>query len=174
MAYRGPSDVLLDTSVIAAAIVPGLPHAAACASFCRDLVADGTTIYFSRIVRLEFGQLWSRLPTSQYLPSDVQRRFYLGAWSKDPTVRLRWMAHGVSELERLLGGFNETFELPFDLTTWRASIDVMARHRLRSHDALHIASALAVRVNDVATLDDHFRRVSNLRVWLLHAPRAQT
>lgn len=170
MAHRGLTDVLLDTSVVAAAMVPGLPHAAACAAFCGQLAAEGTIVYYSRIVRLEFGQVWSRLPFSTYLSPEMQRRFYLGAWDKDPAVRTRWMAHGVDELDRFFAEFDETFELPFDLTTWRASIDIMGRHRLRAHDAMHVASARAARVADVATLDDHFRRVSDLRIHLLHRP----
>ncbi len=45
--------------------------------------------------------------------------------------------------------------------------DPAARHRLRSHDALHVATALAAGVPDFATVDADFRRVSALRLHLL-------
>ena len=43
----------------------------------------------------------------------------------------------------------------------------MAQHRLPSHDAIHVATARAAGVRDFVTLDDYFRRVPDLRLWLL-------
>ena len=55
----------------------------------------------------------------------------------------------------------------FDRAIWEASLDAMARHRLRSHDAIHVATARSAGVRSFATLVADFRRVPDLDVMLL-------
>jgi predicted nucleic acid-binding protein len=74
--------------------------------------------------------------------------------------------HGLEQLESLLRQFGAALAIPLQRSTWTASLDVMAR-QLRSHDAVHVATARAVGVRDFVTVDDHPRRVPDLRVWLM-------
>ena len=71
------------------------------------------------------------------------------------------------QFERFLAPFAAIVELPFSLPIRRASIELMARHRLRSHDAIHVATALAAGVPDFASVDSDFRRVPALQLHLL-------
>jgi predicted nucleic acid-binding protein len=163
----GLTDVFLDTSVVATALVPGIPHHRACADFCEALRQERTRVVYSQILRLEFVQVWSRLPAGLYLPAEVVRTHRLRAWDRNPSIRVAWMAHGVDQLERFVDRFAESLEIPFNLAIWRASVEVMARHRLRSNDAAHVATARIAGLTDLASVDDDFRRATDLRLWLL-------
>ncbi len=82
-------------------------------------------------------------------------------------MRERWLDAGVQRFNDLMGRFDRVTEIPFGRTIWQASLAVMAQQRLRSHDAIHVATARTAGVRDFATLDDHFRRVPDLRLWLI-------
>jgi predicted nucleic acid-binding protein len=159
--------VYLDTSVVATALFPGLAHGNASATFLGDVAKLGGRASFSRILWLEYAQVLIKLPRGTELPDDMRRRFRLARWETNADVRRRWMEHGLDQLETLLRQFDEALAIPFRRSTWTASLDVMARTQLRSHDAVHVATAREVGVLDFVTVDDHFRRVPDLRVWLI-------
>ncbi|HUG60949.1 MAG TPA: type II toxin-antitoxin system VapC family toxin [Methylomirabilota bacterium] len=167
MIPRTAADFFVDTNVAVAALFPRIAHHRACAGFCDALEADGVRVVCSHLLHLEFVQTWFRLPQSPYLDAETIRRARLGAWDRSLEVRERWMAEGVARLDAFLARFANVVEIPFDLDVWRASAGLMARYRLRSHDAAHAATALSVGVLDFATADDDFRRVPNLRLHLL-------
>jgi predicted nucleic acid-binding protein len=77
------------------------------------------------------------------------------------------MREGTAKLDDFLGRFAEVVELPLTPTILSTSVDLMARHRLRSFDAAHTATALLAGVHEFATIDDDFRRVPHLRLRLL-------
>ena len=170
MTPLGLTDIYLDTSVVVTAMVPGIPHHGACAAFCEALRQERTRVVYSQLLRLEFIQVWFRLPAGSYLSTEDVKIHRLRAWDRSPTVRAAWMTHGIEQLERFLDRFGEILELPFNLAVWRASVNVMARHRLRSNDAAHVATARIAGLTDLATVDDDFRRATDLRLWLLRDP----
>jgi predicted nucleic acid-binding protein len=159
--------VYLDTSVAVTSVESGIPHHRACAAFCDGLRDAGTEVVVSQLVRVEFLNAWFRLSTSPYLQPDTVRRYRLRAWDRDAMVRDSWMVHGVAMFDRFLDSFAATTEVPLNRQIIAASIPLMARHRLRSLDAVHVATALFVGVSDFAAVDEDFRRVPNLRFVLL-------
>lgn len=159
--------VYLDTSVVGTAMIPAIPHHRACEQFLAEVAERETLVVFSQVLRLEFAQFWYQLPRSAYLDAETVRAFRLGAWDRSTGVRERWMAEGVSRFAVFPFRFRRVVEIPLDVPTWSAGVELMGRHRLRSHDAVHAATALSVGVLDFATVDDDFRRVPNLRLHLL-------
>ncbi|HUG60954.1 MAG TPA: type II toxin-antitoxin system VapC family toxin [Methylomirabilota bacterium] len=161
------ASVYLDTSVVSTALISAIPHHNASHRFLAGLVESETTVVFSQILRLEFSQFWFRLPKSSYLDAETVRTFQLRAWDRRSAVREQWMTEGVAQFNALLARFPGFAEAPFDLLTWSLGNDLMARYRLRSHDAVHAATALRSGVLDFASVDGDFRRVPNLRLRLL-------
>ena len=159
--------VCLDTSVIAAYVIPSIAHHAACVQFCDELTRRSTQVYCSDILRIEFSDFWFRLPRTSHLNQSIIRQFRLGAWDRNALVRIQWMEEGVRQFEWFLDKFESVTEVPSAEPIWRASIGLMARYRLRSHDAIHVATALAAGVPDFASVDSDFRRVPTLRLHLL-------
>lgn len=161
------SDIYLDTSVTAGAVLAGTRHSEAALAFCRQLAENGNRVFFSQILRLEFSEAIRRVAQRGELPGDTMREWELDRWDRSMRVRERWLSFGVEQLEALLAEFREVLELPFLLETWQASIDVMAKYGLRSLDAVHVATAMATGLSDLATIDRHLSRVADLRVWLV-------
>lgn len=167
--------VYLDTSVVGTAMIPAIPHHQACDRFVAELVERETLVVFSYLLRLEFAQFWYQLPRSPYLDADTVRMFRLGAWDRNTGVRERWMAEGVSRFAVFPFRFRRVIEVPLDVPTWSAGVELMGRYRLRSQDALHAATALSAGIVNLASVDDDFRRVPNLRLHLLRdTPAAPT
>ncbi|MCA1725932.1 MAG: PIN domain-containing protein, partial [Thermomicrobia bacterium] len=69
--------------------------------------------------------------------------------------------------DALLGTFYRVFELPLRKQIWQQSIDLMSLHGLESYDAAHVATALRAGLNDLATVDGKFARVSGLNVHIV-------
>ena len=172
MSRPEPTSVYLDTSVVSAASIAAIPHHGACHRFLAELIESEARVVFSQILRLEFSQVWFRLPKSPYLDAEMVRTFRLRAWDRRPAVREQWMAEGATRFTALTTRFHESVEVPFDLPIWSLANELMAHHRLRSHDAVHAATALRSGVLDLASVDADFRRVPNLRLRLLRDPVA--
>lgn len=166
-----PTQAYVDTSVAVAAIVPGIPHSAASAAFCDGLAAQHSSVYFSQIVRLELSQAVRNLATRPgQVPFDMWSNFPLAQWGASPLVRQRWLEFGSRQFESLIRRFALAVEIPFDVSIWHDSVGVMAAYGLRSLDAIHVATARRQGLRHLATLDDDFRRVRDLDVWLLRDP----
>lgn len=162
-----PAAVYLDTSLVVAAVIDSHVHHAASIAFCTRLIDARSHVRFSIILRLEFAQVLVKLAKDPQRPAALRRGYRLDRWDARESVRERWLTFGFSRFDALMARFDAVSEVAFDLPIWEASLDVMARHRLRSHDAIHVATARAGGVRDLATLDDDFRRVPDLRVWLI-------
>ncbi len=57
--------------------------------------------------------------------------------------------------------------LPFGRSTWLASTRVMANEQLRSHDAVHAATAREHGLLSLATADEHFLKLRDLDIWMI-------
>jgi predicted nucleic acid-binding protein len=162
-----PATVYLDTSTVVSAMFEGVAHSPASTAFCADLDRAGSRIIFFEVLWLELSQVLARMPHDPLLPDPLRQTHRLDQWNTSLDVRRDWLAFGVARFEALVGRFAGVTAVPFDRTIWQASLAVIAQHRLRSHDAIHVATARAAAVPDFATLDDDFRRVADLRVWLV-------
>ena len=159
--------VYLDTSVVVPALFHGHVHFAACRAFVARLVNDRSHVHFSQILWLELSQVLTHLPHDPGLALDLRRAYRLDRWERNVAVRERWLATGLQWFNDLIARFDRVTEAPFSRAIWEASLDIMAQHQLRSHDAIHVATARAVGIRDFATLDGHFRRVPDLHLWLI-------
>lgn len=161
-----PTDIYLDTDVVVKAIVGGMDHSTACLRFCSELAQHESRVYFSQILRLEFSQAFKQLATKAQLPESIRDVFGLDQWS-DYMVRGRWMQFGVSQFAAFLGQFVQVIEFPFRRGIWESSVKIMAFHNLRSHDAIHVATARHLGVKDFATSDNDFQHIDALTVRLI-------
>lgn len=163
-----PDDVYVDTSVIVAAMVNGSHYSQESRRFCTRLALDGSRVYFSQISRIEVSQAVARMASNPgRLDPDVRSAYGLDRWDMDFMVRNRWMSTMTGSFDTIVDEFAASFEVPFDSDIWRRSIPVMAHYRMRSMDAIHVASARSLGVRALATNDDHFRRVDGLNVILV-------
>lgn len=137
-----PQRIFLDSGVVVAAIIPGSQFWPECNAFCDRLIAESSEVYFSQILRLELTEAIRKLATIPgRAPADLYARFRLNAWERDPSVRRQWMQFGVRQFDALIERFAVVYELPFRPFIWLRSIEIMADRRLRSHDAVHLATA---------------------------------
>jgi predicted nucleic acid-binding protein len=163
-----PADVYLDTSIVIATIFPGTTNSTACEAFSRRLAAERCQIFFSQILRLELSEAIRKLATRpDRIPNDLRTRFQLDEWNQSLFVRHRWMQNGLQRFAMLLESFREVVELSFDEEIWRSSVTTMADEQLRSHDAIHVATARSFGVACIAAADDHFRRIKDIDVRLI-------
>jgi predicted nucleic acid-binding protein len=164
----GPDDLYLDTSVVVGAIIAGTPHSERARQALTEWANTGGSVYFSQILRAELSQALRNLASRPgQVPQDTREQFRLDSWSTESAVRERWLQHGVSKFRGFVASFDEVFELPFTTQIWNDSLRVIIDSGLQSIDAIHVATATRNGIRTLATLDDHFRRVPDLRVWLL-------
>ncbi|HKG27284.1 MAG TPA: PIN domain-containing protein [Thermomicrobiales bacterium] len=168
-----PRRVFLDSGVVVAAIIPGSQFSSGCGAFCDRLIAEGCEVYFSQILRLELTEAIRKLATIPgRAPADLYSRFRLNDWDRNPSVRRQWMHFGVRQFDALLERFAVVYELPFRPPIWLRSVEIMADRQLRSHDAVHLATAYEYRLATFATTDDEFLKVPNLDIRLIRDPAA--
>src|ERR1700694_5469884 len=109
-----PNNIYLDTSLVIATMIPGLPNAQASDVFCTQLVQQGSRICFSQILRVELSQAIRNLASRRGpLPPSTQQQYRLDEWDTDVVVRQQWMAAGMHTFETFLNRFAEVAELPF-------------------------------------------------------------
>lgn len=173
MSAFGPliHDVYLDTSVVAATVIAGSPHHLAARAFCDEIVRSELNVYISQFLSLELLQAIRTIATDPAALPEITRRCHrLERWGVDLDVREAWMDYGVREYDALCQSFVNFFEIPMRSEDWRNSIALMCQYHLKSYDACHAATALALGVHDLATIDAHFTRVSELTVHLIRNP----
>ncbi len=58
-------------------------------------------------------------------------------------------------------------EIPLTTADWRQSLEFMAVEALDATDAMHLAVARSLGINDFATTDGDFRRIIHPRIHLI-------
>lgn len=162
------ADSYLDSSFVAAAMVTGSHHSVEAHQEWQRLVQSRHAVYFSSILRVEVTQAIFRMganPTR--LPADNRTQNGLDRWDRDFMIRHRWMVQGIDAFETIRATFAEVYELRVTPDIWRHSVPIMAHDRLRSIDAVHVATAQFAGVRDFITCDEGFQRVDGLNVTLV-------
>jgi predicted nucleic acid-binding protein len=167
--WEPPSAVVLDTNVVADALLPKQAEHLSCLAVMRALVAAGTSITFSRQLEIELWQVIFNLALRERHPrKDLRRLRY------DSRVRPR--------AARLLGQTQKAWEqdLRESLSWTRIEIHEIAdrvpgliqQYGLESYDAVHAATLLDSGITDFLTRDGGFAVLPST-VATLHTTRAR-
>lgn len=157
-----PNLVLFDTSFVVATLVVGERQHDACLQFAARLLEVRTVVIYSTTLHVEYHNTWRRLIEKGLLPPEPsgQLAFKLGI----PEERPHWFRVADNLLRRFLSQFPRR-EVRLNRRILSTMVSLMGRYNLKSLDAIQVASAWDVGCNELATLDDDFRRVDGLRLW---------
>jgi len=162
-----PQRVYLETSVAAAAIIGGTAHSRASLDFCEALSGAKSTVYYSRLVRIEVLNVLKKYATKNLIPSQLREDFQLDQFSDNLMIRQRWLNFGMRQFDILARTFYQKRELPMQRDMHQRCANVMSQHNLDSYDAMHVAVAMSNGLSHIATLDADFTRVRELKVLLI-------
>jgi predicted nucleic acid-binding protein len=169
-----PAHLYLDTDILINYLeaARGQEHHERCTAFLQRIFVTGvTTIYVSSLSWLEFAHTVTRTEFRRRLPREMARRYPLGRW-KEPRVRQAYTQEMLGLLDDLLSQY-DCYEVPLTTEVRELSTRSMSEYDLGSHDAVHLASARWMGVEDFASFDAKFREVDGIHLWndLVHAPR---
>jgi predicted nucleic acid-binding protein len=150
--WQPPKVVLLDTNVVAEALLANQPEHSACLAVLERLGTEGTTVIFSRLLEIELWEVAFNLALRERHPrKDVRHVRY------DNRVRPRAAC--------LLGQARKAWEKMLDSLAWsRVEIHdiasdvprLMQDYGLQSYDAVHAATLMASEATDFVTRDGGF------------------
>ena len=162
-----PDRLYLDSDILVAAVVSTHEHAERAARLFELLLQYGaTTLYLCPVSWMEYAHVFSKETFRQTLPGEFAYLTPVTGW-QDAAVRERYFKFVMSTLEDLLSPF-DWHEIPTTFHVNRAAIGYMARYNMDAQDAVHLASARAVGLTDLASFDRIFRRVDGLNLWNDH------
>lgn len=159
-----PTEIVLETTVVAEALLPDQPHHAACRGFLDNL-AGSSTVYFSELLETE---LWEAAYTIAI--RELHGKKHKAELRRDGRTRRR----AVGLQQRLEASWRDTL----DVLDW-ASLTVaevgawvprMMKYGLASNDAVHAATAAHADVRAMATIDFDFVRVPQRYLTLYVRP----
>lgn len=157
-----PSEVVLDTSFVIKALITTEVHHAACQDFMVRLAEADTTVFYNRLLELEFVETAFKLA--------VKERHGPKGWpGKRKDGRVRRRAGRLTQ--ELLESWNELLEslphLCIELEEVSAAVPaLMAECGLASMDAAHAATAEYVDAQGLVTTDAGFGDVPAERLRL--------
>lgn len=151
--WEPPEAVVLDTNVVADALLPKEPEHHPCLAVLERLVDSGTTVVFSRLLEIE---LWEVV-------------FNLALRERHPRKQIRYVRYDNRirpRAARLLGQAQKAWQddLRSPLAWSRIEMHEVAEdvpklmqdYGLQSYDAVHAATLLASEITDFITRDGGF------------------
>lgn len=166
--WQPPATALLDTNIVAEALLPNEPEHAECAAVLHRLADAGSTVVFSRLLEVELWEVIFNLALRERHPrKDLRHVRY------DSRVRKR--------AARLLAQAHTGWEELLDTLSWlRVEIDeiasevpeLMQTYGFQSYDAVHAATLLDGECTDFITRDGGFA-VLPPTAATLHTTRAR-
>jgi predicted nucleic acid-binding protein len=166
--WHVPDAVLLDTNVVAEALLPNQPEHASCAAVLNMLADENTTVLFSRLLEIELWEAVFNLVLRERHPrKDLRRVRY------DSRVRRR--------ASRLLAEARESWEDLLKTLAWsRIEIDevalevpgLMQQYGFQSYDAVHAATLMRSGLTDFITRDAGFAELPP-KIATLHTTQAR-
>jgi predicted nucleic acid-binding protein len=153
LAYSPPDHAVLDTSYVVEALLSGQTYHEECAEALEHVVELSRQVSYSSLLELELIEACYQVALrDQYDKGWKQAR-------RDGRARRR--ASRIAE--EALAAWSELVGLGFDRVEASAVADevphLMHRYALGSYDAVHAATALAVRADGLIALDTAFARV---------------
>lgn len=159
-----PPQLYLDTDVTISYLVASQPHHRRCLELFTRLFEHGATaLVVSSFSWLEFTHVVCQQRFRQALSDEMQRSYQLNRW-QESSVRESYLRDLLSDFEAVLDQFGWV-EVPVTPDVRLAAVRLVAQYNLGAQDALHLASATAAGVRDLASFDESFRRVDGLSLW---------
>jgi len=158
-----PARLYLDVDIAIEVLVESEPHHLRCREFIERLTSHGTRLFVSPLLWLEFLNAVSREAFRQRLSDEFCGRYRLERWQR-PITRQVYLDEMVHRLDDLIGHF-EWFEVGLTPAIRAEAYNHVTNFNLRPIDAAHLATARSVGVNEIASLDEAFRRVNDLELW---------
>jgi predicted nucleic acid-binding protein len=150
--WHPPDAVVLDTNVVAEALLPNQPEHAACAAVLQRLADDRTTVVFSRMLEVELWEAVFNLALRERHPRRNLRHVRFDNRVRPRAARL--LAEAQRAWEKLPNTLAWTC-IEIDAVT-SAVPDLMREYGLQSYDAVHAATLIASGLNDFITRDGGF------------------
>lgn len=166
--WHPPSPVLIDTNVVAEALLPNEPEHAECATVLHRLAEAGTTVVFSRLLEVELWEVIFNLALRERHPRKDLRHIRYDSRIRKRAARLLAQAQtGWDELLDTLSWLRvEMNEVATDVPK------LMQDYGFQSYDAVHAATLLDNKCTDLITRDGGFAALPPA-VATLHTTRAR-
>jgi predicted nucleic acid-binding protein len=150
--WQPPKMVLLDTSVVAEALITNQPEHSICLAALERLASNGSTVLFSRLLEIELWETAFNLALRERHPRKNLRHVRYDSRVRPRAARLLGQAH--QAWEKLLGSLSwsrvEIHDVAPDVPK------LMQQYGFQSYDAVHAATLLTNDVTDFVTRDGGF------------------
>ncbi len=151
--WEPPKTVVLDTNVVAEALLPNEPEHAACRAVLRRFATEGTTVLFNRLLEIELWEAVFNLALRERHPRKNIRHVRYDNRVRPRAARLLRQAQQAWEddvLAPLAWSRIEMDEVAEDVPK------LMQEYGLQSYDAVHAATLLDSEITDFITRDGGF------------------
>jgi predicted nucleic acid-binding protein len=150
--WHPPKTVLLDTNIVAEALLANQHEHDACLAVLERLGTEGSTVVFSRLLEIELWETVFNLALRERHPRKDTRRVRYDNRVRPRAARLLGQAHTAWEkkLDSLKWSRVEIHDIAEDVPK------LMQDHGLQSYDAVHAATLLDSGITDFVTRDGGF------------------
>lgn len=160
--------VVLDTNVVAEALLPSEPEHAACLSALQALGDAGTTVIFNELLEVELWQVLFNVALRERHPSKQLRHVRYDDRVRPRAARL--LKQGQDAWEAMLSTLTYV-RVPLS-DVMPAVPDIIRAYGLESNDAVHVATLTSAGVADFLTRDAGFAKVPPSEA-VLHTTQAR-
>ncbi len=161
-----PDVIYFDTSFIVPTLIKGVKYHQPCNAFINRLTKSQPIIVMSQLVRSE---LWNAVLTIKMRDKFGKRRVDIDdELKKDPSL----IDQVYPDIARIDQDF---FDLMQRFVYWsmedvtdlinKNAISLIKKYRLKSYDAIHIATMNALEVKDIAVFDWAIEDIQDLNIW---------
>jgi predicted nucleic acid-binding protein len=150
--WEPPKAVVLDTNVVAEALLPNEQEHGPCLVLLERLADCGTAVVFSRLLEIELWEAMFNLALRERHPRKSLRQVRYDNRVRPRAARLLRQAHDAwgKTLASLAWSVIEIHEVSHDVPK------LMQDYGLQSYDAVHAATLLASGLSDLLTRDGGF------------------
>jgi predicted nucleic acid-binding protein len=150
--WQPPKAVVLDTNVVAEALLPNEHEHQPCLALLEHLADAGTAVVFSRLLEIELWEAVFNLALRERHPRKNLRHVRYDNRVRPRAARLLQQAHDAwsKTLASLTWSVIELHEVSHDVPK------LMQDYGLQSYDAVHAATLLASGLTDFLTRDGGF------------------
>lgn len=157
-----PSSVVLDTSFVVDAMLTGQNRHSDASDYLAALATAGTTIYFNRLLELEFAEAAYKIALRERFGGKRDRK-------------MRSDGRALRRASRLYENLSSAWSGVLGAFTWGVielhevsrKVQPLMRRGLGSYDSVHAASALTIGVEYLVTTDSGFGLVRETDLKIL-------